>query len=349
MKKNLLCLIFLCAFSVGLMAQGAVVGEVIQIEGEITVDGVQESLWDNAEQWPYLSIPVLADDNASSDLTSGSVMTLMSPTTLYVFINVNDQVLSKDSPVGKIWGNTDDCFDMAVGFGNTEGTLGSDISDFLWVTIGLEHGVNTDTTFSTIMAYQNSTGKPLAVVDDTLLAAQKITADVGYVIEVAIPLVHLDSTSAVDGVAFTGRTMLFDCKHNDSDANELIPPPGWAPATATGRDAQWTIGSNHDKDQPTWWTIPKDISRATISSTIVGIKDIEVSDLAFNIYPNPTSEILNIKNIELGSNVSIMNIAGQRVISTIANDANMSVNVSKLNPGIYFVQVGTSAQKFMVK
>jgi hypothetical protein len=70
----------------------------------------------------------------------------------------------------------------------------------------------------------------------------------------------------------------------------------------------------------------------------------------FNIYPNPTSNVLNISNtnnIEI-NNISISDLNG-RVIRNV--NGVTPINVSDLNAGVYFVTIetteGKSTKKFV--
>jgi hypothetical protein len=62
-----------------------------------------------------------------------------------------------------------------------------------------------------------------------------------------------------------------------------------------------------------------------------------------SLYPNPTSDMLNIvvpDNYELSGNITIYNTVGQQVYSnSIANTNLYSVNVSGFNSGVYFVKI----------
>ena len=70
---------------------------------------------------------------------------------------------------------------------------------------------------------------------------------------------------------------------------------------------------------------------------------------ALYIYPNPTSQYLNIKGEGIAT-VSIYDINGRLVILT--NSTNKSVNVSQLNEGMYIAVVsktdGTKESKTIV-
>lgn len=68
-----------------------------------------------------------------------------------------------------------------------------------------------------------------------------------------------------------------------------------------------------------------------------------------NVYPNPTSDILNIQTAESITNVTAYNIAGQKVLQ--AN--TQTLNVSALKAGVYILKVettkGSATLKFVKK
>ena len=68
-----------------------------------------------------------------------------------------------------------------------------------------------------------------------------------------------------------------------------------------------------------------------------------------NVYPNPTSDILNIQTAETITNVTAYNIAGQKVLQ--AN--TQTINVSNLKTGVYVLKVetakGSATLKFVKK
>ena len=72
------------------------------------------------------------------------------------------------------------------------------------------------------------------------------------------------------------------------------------------------------------------------------------SNQLISVYPNPVSDIVNIKNI-LNSNIIISDITG-KIIYTKTN-CNMleRINFSNVNPGIYFVKVKNQSRIFVNK
>ena len=66
---------------------------------------------------------------------------------------------------------------------------------------------------------------------------------------------------------------------------------------------------------------------------------------AFSVYPNPTTDVLNIKSTQDIDNVTVFNLLGQSVASFSKNEiTNSSVNLSDLSEGLYLVKI-TSGDK----
>jgi hypothetical protein len=75
----------------------------------------------------------------------------------------------------------------------------------------------------------------------------------------------------------------------------------------------------------------------------------EFEALNFNIYPNPTSEMVNFSSpILKNSQVSIVDVNGKEVLSTLVSNQN-NINVSNLENGVYFIQVTIEGKKRIKK
>jgi len=72
---------------------------------------------------------------------------------------------------------------------------------------------------------------------------------------------------------------------------------------------------------------------------------------SFRIYPNPTSNILNIEAGAAIQSIAVYNVLGQEVMNRAANEATMSLDVSGLNSGIYVIKTmidgNVSSTKFI--
>ncbi len=83
------------------------------------------------------------------------------------------------------------------------------------------------------------------------------------------------------------------------------------------------------------------------SKASLSVKNPEM--VSVSVYPNPTSDILNIQTAESITNVTAYNIAGQKVLR--AN--TQTINVSNLKTGVYVLKVetakGSATLKFVKK
>lgn len=76
---------------------------------------------------------------------------------------------------------------------------------------------------------------------------------------------------------------------------------------------------------------------------------------SFSIYPNPTNTTVNIQfeNFESSADLKIINLSGQTVIAKKIDQLNsekvMSIDVSNLKTGIYFVKIGNHTEKLIIE
>jgi hypothetical protein len=89
---------------------------------------------------------------------------------------------------------------------------------------------------------------------------------------------------------------------------------------------------------------------ATYVSGDVGINNLTDIISAFNLFPNPTSDFINIET-QQKSEIEILNIAGQLIKSITANENTTSMDISDFAKGMYFVKVktekGIAVKKFI--
>mgnify|MGYP003287728880 FL=1 len=79
--------------------------------------------------------------------------------------------------------------------------------------------------------------------------------------------------------------------------------------------------------------------------------DINEIVSSFNLYPNPVEDELHLEADGIIEEVIIYNINGQQtIINSIQTSSTHSViNVSNLNPGIYFIKINETMNKFIKK
>ena len=78
------------------------------------------------------------------------------------------------------------------------------------------------------------------------------------------------------------------------------------------------------------------VDNITLGATVLNVKNNSVLD--FSMYPNPTSNMLNISAKEIIQDTHIFNVLGKNVMSVNVNDTKASIDVSNLATGIYLVK-----------
>ena len=78
------------------------------------------------------------------------------------------------------------------------------------------------------------------------------------------------------------------------------------------------------------------VDNITLGATVLNVKNNSVLD--FSMYPNPTSNMLNISAKEIIQDTHIFNVLGKNVMSVNVNDTKASIDVSNLDTGIYLVK-----------
>lgn len=84
----------------------------------------------------------------------------------------------------------------------------------------------------------------------------------------------------------------------------------------------------------------------TSSCLALGTKELSEGKVS-GIYPNPVQHILNINTFGMDvKEATIFDVAGKKVLSVIDQ---VHIDVSKLNPGLYFIKVITDSGEFSLK
>jgi hypothetical protein len=114
---------------------------------------------------------------------------------------------------------------------------------------------------------------------------------------------------------------------------EALPNQGY-------RFVEWNDG---DANNPRTITVTQDITYTAIFETETGIPVVETGDaLSLQIYPNPTSNQLRIKNYELreGDRIEFYNMLGRRHSQlSIFNSQFSTLDVSHLPNGVYLLHI----------
>ena len=100
--------------------------------------------------------------------------------------------------------------------------------------------------------------------------------------------------------------------------------------------------------------VPADpANEGTLGSVVVGAKatasttDVTIGD--FNIYPNPTTNVLNISSDAAIDKVDVYNLLGQQVKTFDVNSNKIAFNVSDLESGIYLVKITSGSKQISKK
>lgn len=73
----------------------------------------------------------------------------------------------------------------------------------------------------------------------------------------------------------------------------------------------------------------------------VNINELIKEEVSFEVFPNPATEIINITNLDTYGvkNIHIFNAEGKAVHTVFTENESVSINLSNLNAGIYFIKV----------
>lgn len=71
-------------------------------------------------------------------------------------------------------------------------------------------------------------------------------------------------------------------------------------------------------------------------NTVLSSDSFAVSNV--KLYPNPTSNVLNIESVGTIQNIAIFNVLGQEVVNKSTNESSIRLDVSGLNAGVYVVK-----------
>jgi hypothetical protein len=91
-------------------------------------------------------------------------------------------------------------------------------------------------------------------------------------------------------------------------------------------------------------SVGKTVWETTFDNTNIS----DITPKSFLIYPNPAKNKLVVNNGNKAINrLLIMDITGKIVLNQITNKTNLTINISQLQNGIYFIRIGNSVQKLI--
>ena len=81
----------------------------------------------------------------------------------------------------------------------------------------------------------------------------------------------------------------------------------------------------------------------SITGSAVNVPSIQNS--RFSVYPNPVNDYFTFESSEYIHEINIYNLTGQKLIQSITDDTQGSIDVSKLCKGVYFIETVVNGRK----
>lgn len=86
------------------------------------------------------------------------------------------------------------------------------------------------------------------------------------------------------------------------------------------------------------------VTQAQYALNVVTAVDKVTGPVAISVYPNPTSDVVNISGIETGNRISVYNMLGQQLFEKVASQNIVSISMSGHPSGVYFIQVNNNTK-----
>jgi len=83
-------------------------------------------------------------------------------------------------------------------------------------------------------------------------------------------------------------------------------------------------------------------------ATPLSIQDEHLNNVS--IYPNPANDFIKIKSIKNIKEITIYNVAGQKIKTFLVKNSNTNtINTTNLNSGFYYLRITTEKEKIIKK
>ena len=92
-----------------------------------------------------------------------------------------------------------------------------------------------------------------------------------------------------------------------------------------------------------------DINKIDFSNTVTDVSDLKMNkdDNTVSIFYNRSEESLNITGDKIGGNLEIYNMNGVKVMETLIEIGNNTININQLSRGIYIVRINNQTLKIV--
>lgn len=140
-----------------------------------------------------------------------------------------------------------------------------------------------------------------------------------------------NSTLSVNVILDTDNDGIPNYLDNDDDGDGLLT---------------WIEDYNHDGNPGNDDTNASGTPDYLESSVALGVNPASLTNDAIKVYPNPTTNVLNIQNNtdDTNASIEIYSISGAKVKSLKSTESLTTISVSDLQTGVYFVKVTMSNQ-----
>ena len=138
---------------------------------------------------------------------------------------------------------------------------------------------------------------------------------------------------------------------NVSLFNNYQPPIGTQ--TYTILDATTRTGTFATVNLPTLsgttWEITYNPTNVVITSTTTALATDNFQFAGFEAYPNPTNDVLNLKNSQNIDNVTVFDLLGKEVLTQKINATESQIDISTLSSGMYLMKILSDQKEKTVK
>lgn len=97
------------------------------------------------------------------------------------------------------------------------------------------------------------------------------------------------------------------------------------------------------------YTGPGGIRRFAHWRETISVSNVNEISNSISIYPNPSDDFVNLKNLKVGDKLSVKDLTGREVFSTTISSTNEVIDLSKLQAGKYNLIVETSTGNLIQK
>ncbi|NEN23256.1 T9SS type A sorting domain-containing protein [Cryomorpha ignava] len=153
---------------------------------------------------------------------------------------------------------------------------------------------------------------------------------------VAVNVTFLNGETEVYTVHWFGNENMEEYTLVSVPLSQVLPPPGIVTHARISVSAEFA-----DLIGGTAWI---SVDAMEFGEPLL-VKENELN--SFKIYPNPTSDVLNLQTEASVESVDIFNITGEKIRSLNAPEIEKPIDVSALSKGVYLIRFNTATSSFV--